>query len=93
MHCLAKKKFAFASLYCGVCEPQCYTPTCASHVSWYVLMTTCPFVWKLNQQFLENVSNLAHSSSRFTCKVLMCLKQTYQEICLNLQWHFLWISI
>jgi hypothetical protein len=31
MHCLAEKKLTFASLCCGVCEPQCYTPTCASY--------------------------------------------------------------
>jgi len=30
MHCLAKKKFAFASLYCGVCEPVLYTYMCKS---------------------------------------------------------------
>ena len=79
-----KKKITFASLCCGVCEPQCYTSTCAGYVSWYVLMITCPFVWKVNQQFLGNVSNLAQTSSSFTCKVLMCLEQTYQDI-------FVWI--
>ena len=47
---------------------------------WYVLMMTCPLVWKLNQQFLENVSNLAQISSSFTCKFLLCLEHTYQEI-------------
>lgn len=78
------KKFTFASLYCGVCEPQCYTPTCASYVAimcwwWYPHM-----LWKLNQQCLENVSNLAQITSSFTCKFLMCLEQTYQEI-------FVWI--
>jgi len=44
----------------------------------------CPFVWKLNQQFLGNVSNLAQTSPSFTCKVLMCLEQTYEDI-------FVWI--
>lgn len=41
-------------------------------------------LWKVKQQFLGNVSNLAQISSSFTCKFFMCLEQTYQEI-------FVWI--
>ena len=29
----AVSQIHFSSLCCGICEPQCYTPTCASYVA------------------------------------------------------------